>query len=164
MIIVVSLGGIFIWTQADKIQRYYFGYIDSQQRIYNSMLKMPDDSVVIAGPGTPVALYLDRLGVKQFDVIASGWDWPGQALKEIVRQRIDDGRCVYVNYDSTDWLSRTYRKDGEWEMVKQATRDYEVEIAGWPMVKLIRLQADEAANLLRPTGDSPKPLAGAGRQ
>ena len=130
-----------VWSKAGMIQHYYFGFVDSQRRIYDSMLDMPEDSAVVAGPGTPVAMYLNRLRMKDFEIVASGWMWPDGDLKRVLGRYLDEGRNVYVNCDSNDWL-RTYRKSGEWDTLLEAIRDYQVEDAGPPMVRLIKLQAD----------------------
>lgn len=141
LLTVVISGGMMVWSKAGMIQHYYFGFIDSQRRVYDSMLDMPEDSAVVAGPGTPVAMYLNRLRMKDFEIVASGWMWPDGDLKRVLGRYLDEGRNVYVNCDSNDWL-RTYRKSGEWDTLLEAIRDYQVEDAGPPMVRLIKLQAD----------------------
>jgi 4-amino-4-deoxy-L-arabinose transferase-like glycosyltransferase len=103
----------------------YFGYARGMARQYQVLQALPEDALVIAGPGTPIAFHLKRLGRKDFRVVASGWSWPENAVE--LCSRIDDaiarGRVVMVNMDPDDW-NRVRRDSGELEMILQAARRY----------------------------------------
>lgn len=105
--------------------RTYFDYARSQERIHHAMVRMPSDALVIAGPGTPVARYLLRLGEKDFRVIGSGWRWPDsrQRLARRIDEALGRGRPVYANLSPTDW-KRIARESGEWRMLRDVAARY----------------------------------------
>ena len=132
----VAMGGaVAIAIGWDSMNRYYFDYVDSQQRTYHAMRALPENSAVIAGPGTPVANYLNRLGHKHFYIIGSGWGWPGEGLAKDVAGCIADGRPVYANLDYV-W-HRSLRKSSEWDELEQVARGYRLDYQHWPMVELV---------------------------
>jgi hypothetical protein len=117
--------GITIQTMSDA----HFGQARSVSDQYRVLLALPDNALLIPGPsGTPVAYHLNRLGRKEFEIIGSGWDWPGDnaaiELRSRVEQAIADGRSVFVNMDQADYL-RVRRETGEFETIQQVARRYQ---------------------------------------
>ena len=135
--VILSAGISVVATAAGwgYLENYYFEYVSYQRRMYLSMQNLPDDAVVIAGPGTPVALHLNRLGEKRFNIIASGWDWPGKDLDNHVAELIHNNRRVYVNLDKRYW-SRGPRDSGEWEQLRAAAGKYRIAPAVGPLFEL----------------------------
>ena len=114
---------------------YYLDYTESQGRTYQAMRRLPADAVVIPGPGTGVARYLDRIGQTRFIVIGSGWDWPGDKLKPLIDRYLAEGKRVYANLDERDWLN-TARKSPEWDQLRSLARNYALAAAQRPMIEL----------------------------
>ena len=120
------------------MRKAYFGYVESMTSQYQVMRALPEDSMVIAGPGTPIAQHLIRTGEKDFLVVGSGWGWPEDAVE--LRSRVDtalaEGRDVFVNMDESDWR-RVRRDSGEWEMLHQVSRRYHQikRDEFWPLVQ-----------------------------
>jgi len=134
--IIIAFGAMVVTAGWGQLQKYYFQYTRSQHRMYRVMLRLPADAVVIAGPGTPVAYYLNRLGVKRFTVIGSGWSWPGGRLAERIAEELDSHERVYANLDGADWL-RTFRKSQEWDQLSEACWDYALDPVGGGMFELL---------------------------
>lgn len=122
--VVLVLGATALAAGWPVIQRYYMEFADEQYLVHQAMRSLPQGSVVVAGPGTPVAGYLRRVGVRpDLVVIASGWDWPrpshppGKTLEQTVDGYLAQGRPVFVNVDPRSW-TRTLRVSQEWEQLK----------------------------------------------
>jgi len=135
--LVLLAGAAVVATGWGLIRRYHFDHVDGVNRAYQAIRRLPDGSVLIPGPGTPTAYYLNRLGAKQFTVIASGWGWPKTGLDRLVAGHLAEGRPVYVNLDPAGW-GYSARKSGEWEQVQAMVRPYRKAVAFWPMVRLTR--------------------------
>ena len=134
------------------IQKYHFSYARSMSAMYRNMLRLPDDAVILAGPGTPIAQYLNRLALKRFDVIRSGWQWPGEALDDVVAAAMKEGKRVYVNLTEADW-KRVDRQSNEWEQLLSVAGDYKLDGSSWPLVRLRRRpreQTTRSTNLSKP--------------
>ncbi|MFB3892528.1 MAG: hypothetical protein ACE15C_10955 [Phycisphaerae bacterium] len=140
--LVIGLGGAGLVAGWGEIQRTHFDYSNSQARMLRVMLKLPDDTAVIPGPGgTPVAGYLNRLGVKHFSIVRSGWDWPGDKLGEVISGHLAAGRRVFIDLDEKDW-TRTLRKNDEFEALLAAIdrgrfRQVAASESTWPLTELL---------------------------
>jgi hypothetical protein len=145
MVLVMGAGAAALAAGWGQIQKDYFDFADSQYRVYNAMLGLPDDAVVVAGPGTPVAAYLNRLGQKHFTVIGSGWGWPGRKLADIITAHRRRGLRVFVDPDVRDW-TRALRRSGEYEVLREVLADYRLETSHWPMVELLPPTATSGAS------------------
>ena len=63
-VLLLAAGGGAMALGWSTIQERYLDYVACQQRAYGGLIRLPGDALVIPGPGTPVAYYLDRLGEK----------------------------------------------------------------------------------------------------
>lgn len=131
-----AISAVALFVAAPLVEWSYFRHPREQSRLYQSLTLLPDDAVVIPGPGTPVAWYLNNFKAKRFDIVSSGWAWPGENLRDLVARAAAAGRCVYANLQDGGW-SRQGRKSGEVELVDEIARSYRQEAAGWPMVRLL---------------------------
>jgi hypothetical protein len=108
-----------------RLQHFHFDYAASQAQMHRSMRHMPAGALVIAGPGTPVGLHLNRIGACELELIGSGWGWPDSAAA--LAARIDAahaaGRPVLANLDATDW-HRVQRDSGEYAMLRDVLAPY----------------------------------------
>jgi hypothetical protein len=138
--LVVAAHATLLVAGWGMLRHYYFDYAASQRHLYRVMLRMPDDAMVIAGPGTPAAHYLLRLGEKHFAIVGSGWGWPPtpDELADRIDAALAEGREVYANLDEVDW-SRVPRDSGEWEMLFAVAVRYRISNREglWPMVQLL---------------------------
>lgn len=132
---VLAAGAIAFALGWSTLKERYIDYVACQEQVYRALLKLPRDAVVIPGPGTPAAYYLNRLGETEFTVIASGWAWPEEKLKTTLAAQIGSGKKVYAFLASEDWL-RSARKSGEWEQLQGVIADYDRLPAPWPMLQL----------------------------
>lgn len=120
---VVLLNVIALWAGRDEVQRYYTDYTQFLHRAYSAMVKMPDNAAVVAGPATPVGLYLNRIGEKHFSVIGIGWYWPGEHLRDAVVASQREGRSVMANLNKASWNS-TMRISVEWDHLSAAADEF----------------------------------------
>lgn len=134
--LVLGLSMICLTVGWDSVWRYYLSRADRQAQMYHAILNIPPDSVVIPGPGTPVAYYLNRIGQTRLTVIQSGWDWPGEQLGPLVQGHLAAGRPVYANINGQDWLE-TSRKHPEWDHLRAVMAQCGLCPADWPLVQLI---------------------------
>ena len=157
-IALMAGGGWALASTWPEIDRVYFAYCESMENVYRSLMReslvhdetgqpvvvrdVPDGAVVIAGPATPVVFYINRLQVRSFKSIDSGWGWPGkEKLGPLIRQYQAQGRPVYVNVDEGLWHAGT-RKYGEWEMLVEAIEDCDVQVRkGSVMGRVVPLTA-----------------------
>ncbi len=141
-ILVVATLSFFIWQ---GVVVYHFRASRRKAAAFAVMMQMPSNAFVIPGPSTPVAYYLGRMGVKDFDIIASGWGWPGQSqLQEGVVEALSEGREVYANLDPEDW--RGSRDNPEWDQLQALAARCELDEATWPMVRLRSIAAEPTTN------------------
>ncbi len=122
---VLAAGGGVLAGSWSTLEKHYFPYVDCHQRAYEALRKLPADSVVIAGPGTPVAQYLLRIGAKNFTIVRSCWEWPGKNLPAVLEGHVKSGRPVFANLSEDDW-KRSQRLDVEWSQLRQAVTGYQV--------------------------------------
>jgi len=132
VLIAGALSMTFGWA---GVRTYYLRAADRQLRAFRVMLQLPSDAVVIAGPATPVAFHLNRLEKKRFEVIRSGWGWPGEKLAQRVHAALEKGKRVYANMDAESWNLVT-RKTDEWRQVQDVAARYALDTRTWPMVEL----------------------------
>ena len=135
--LVLAVGGAALAASWGTIEEYYFAYADSQHRIFRALLPLPRDAVIVAGPGTPVATYLNIIGEKDFNVVRSGWSWPGDDLRRLLEQELAAGKSLYVNLDKSDW-TRSTRKSPEWDQLCSAVAGYVPRPSVWPMFEMRR--------------------------
>ena len=140
----LAVGAVILVLGWSTMKERYLDYVNSQRRIYRAMLTMPYDAVVVAGPGTPVALYLNRLGEKDFKVIGSGWGWPAD-VDAVVGESLAAGKTVYVYLEEDDW-KRAARKSGEWDELQRAVAKYERGPAAGPLVSIHKHVSATAAS------------------
>lgn len=135
------LGGMTVFTfmELDAMKTYYFLYAERQSRAYYALKTLPRDAVIVPGPGTPSASFLCRLGAKDFDIVYSGWYWPGDKIEEKLGQAVARGRDVYCDMDPGDWICAT-RENPEWPQLRQTALKYEWDWSkeSWPMVRLVQ--------------------------
>ncbi len=132
---VLLLGGAAVVAAGwGTLQVVYFSYAGSQSRSCQAMLALPADAAVIAGPSTPVAQNLNRLGVKRFDLISSGWDWPPDIASQI-EQRVEAGKVVYVFVDTPEW-QRVDRTARQWEQLRTVLDAWGMEPSVGPFARL----------------------------
>ncbi len=123
-----AVGGVLVVTAAALIcgwhfvVLYHFRRAESLFEMYKALADMPADATVVAGSGTPVACYMNRLGWKDFDVIASGWAWPREKLPERIDQALQQGREVHVNLHQAAWGSN--RDSGEGRQIHDVVEPY----------------------------------------
>lgn len=119
-----------------SIVQYHFGNANSMAAAYRGLTDddVPDHALVICGPATPVALHLNRLRVRNFWIIRSGWDWPRGELAPMIHSALADGVPTYVNLDETAWC-RTTRKNIEWEEVRKCLASCQVS-GNMPIVRV----------------------------
>ncbi len=133
--VLLALSAGIVAAAWDKGAGTYFRFAQSQQQVYTAMLDLPDNSVVIAGPGTMTAAYLRQVGGKDFRIIPSGWKWPGEQLPQAVQAYLDQGRPVYANLDGANWEPAA-RDAGEWVTLRRLVLSMEIKDVRWPMVRL----------------------------
>jgi hypothetical protein len=121
-------------------ESYHFRSARQREESLRVMVDLPRTAVVIPGPSTPVAYYLNRLGYKRFEVVGSGWAWPGDALGRQIHTFVRDRRAVYAYMDSAAWTNGT-RPCDEWETLKKTASRYAWDVRHWPLVRL-RLSDD----------------------
>jgi len=119
------------------VRNYHFDYAAGMARAYKAMQLLPEEAVVIAGPATPVARYLNRLSMKRFDVVGSGWSWPGRKLPQRVEAALADGKEVFIYLDAQAWKLAP-RESGEWRQLNSALSGYRLDRRAWPMVRITR--------------------------
>ena len=141
LLAVAGGGALALLLGWNSVWEYSIKTADRREQAYKAMLQLPENSVVIAGPSTPVAYYLNRIGEKHF-VVIGGWDWQ-KNLESKVNSGFDEGRKIYVNMDKTDWVLVT-RETDEWRQICSLTNQCEKAPGPWPMVRLIK----------RPTAES----------
>ena len=142
LILVVATLSFFTWQ---GVVVYHFLAARRKAAAFEVMMQMPSNAFVIPGPSTPVAYYLGRMGVKDFDIIASGWGWPGsEELTREVVEALAEGREVYANLDPEDW--RGSRDNPEWDQLQVLASRYELDDRTWPMVRLRSIATEPATN------------------
>ncbi len=137
MALILAGGLVALTVGFSHLQRYYFGYNDKMARVYEALYNIRGDALIIAGPGTPVAYHLNRLELKDFQVIGSGWGWPKddvsdgraartgqQVLADRLRAAAVAGRPIWVNMDRDMW-DLVNRDSGEFEMLEAAGDQYQ---------------------------------------
>lgn len=131
--IIVSAWGITS-SRADFFQLHYYQLADAKNRACKALNQLPADSAVVCGQGSAAAMYLNRLAIKRFSIIAHGWQWPKD-----VRGRIDDelaaGRRVFVIEDCNFWIGH-YGPGSEREQLLDALKGYELSAAPQPFVEV----------------------------
>ena len=159
---VVLLGGGAFAAGWPALARFHFGYVDSMTKMYVAMSRIRPDALIVAGPGTPIVYHFKRLGLKQFEVVGSGWGWPDSA--EALRARIAQAksreggfRPVWINDDRATW-DLVNRDSGEFDMLQEAVAPWEkVSPPGYePMAVLVEAGRGE------PEGEDPPPPAAIG--
>ncbi len=89
-----------------------------------------------------------RLGVKDFDVIASGWAWPGEkGLQQKVEKAFEEGKEVYLNLDPAIRENQT-RSNKDWEQIQKLAGKYQLDRKNFPMVRL-RKKIKSPSHLIR---------------
>lgn len=146
-VVAVAVG----WS---TIRERYYDFMQAVHEAYVALRQLPDDATIIPGPGTPAAYYLDRLGDKHFDVIASGWAWP-EDLDANVAAAFAAGREVYVYWNEDAW-NRSVRKSGEWDVLNDTAARYQLGEAIWPFRRLLpKPAASVPASPVRATQSPP---------
>ncbi len=144
---VLGVAGINVAAVAaghDDLRRYYFDDCDRKGALHQALLRLPDDAVVVAGAGTPIAFHLNRTRRVRFDVVASGWSWPRGKLGDLVAQRLAEGKSVYVNLHPDDWRMAA-RDSGEWGELCDVADRYELSRGPGTLVRLLPPAATAAS-------------------
>jgi hypothetical protein len=137
MAAILAGGLVSLAVGYSHLQRYYFDYNAKMAAIYEALYNIRGDALIVAGPGTPVAYHLNRLGMKDFQVIGSGWDWPKaqqgadgsvrpaeQVLARRLTRAAQAGRPLWVNMDRDMW-ELVNRESGEFEMLQAVSDQYQ---------------------------------------
>ena len=119
------------------VRTYYLDDSHWKHEAFGVMVGLPAHAVIVAGPGTPVACHLNRLGLKNFDVVGSGWSWPGEKLAERIAEAVRGGKEVYVNLDAETW-NLTTRYSGELRQLETVAAKYALDRRAWPLVRLVK--------------------------
>ena len=134
---VAALGAVPLTVLRNSLDVFYFQEAEGKARLLAAMSQLPPRAAVIPGPGTAVAYYLNRIGRTQFEVIASGWAWPGPLLAHDVATAL---RCapggVFVDIRTTDWISLV-RQDSEWSQLSAVLANYDLGPGIWPMAQVL---------------------------
>lgn len=137
-------GGAGVFAASWNIlETRYFPYVDCHQRAFAALLKLPPDSVIIPGPGTPAAQYLLRTGIKNFIIVRSCWEWPGENLPAVLAGHVESPRPVFANLVESDWKC-TQRLDEEWRQLRQALAGYQIRRAAGSMFHIRKAVATSA--------------------
>ena len=141
-VLALSLGVLLVaWSPLRNYYRMYHDHNHRMQVFFQAMLKLPPEAVVVSGRGTPIAYHLNRVGRTRFQVIASGWSWPGESLPNVFDEALAKGKPVFVSLDPQDWASGP-RKGIEWEDVSATSAQYEQIPPVGPFVQLVARRSD----------------------
>ncbi len=104
------LGGLVILHRFNRMS------LERKVRVEKLLTFAPPDAVFVCGAYTPILEFVRQSGVRpHWEVIRSGWDWPGRTLDERVQEVLDSRREVLLLDDGRAW---DYLQD-EWEDVQR---------------------------------------------
>ena len=136
----------------------HLGWAAYQDRLFRELQELPDNAVIIAGPGSPSAKYLRQLAVRpRWMVILTDYDfagkfdpgfWTGANLAAGIERQIRRGKRAFVNAAPRGW-TRAADYNPEWEAVQDLLRRFPTRPAAGGFVELLR-------------GSSPVALMGSG--
>lgn len=107
------------------VQIYYAAEL--QARIYHDMRKLPEKSAIIAGCGSPVAIYLERTHLRpQWFIYPTAGSWTEEWLTDQVTLCLRRGWRIFVNTYPTGW-TRFYGPNHEWQAVSGMMRHFGAE-------------------------------------
>lgn len=90
-----------------------------QARMFKNMLHLPDDALIIPGPGSPAAKFIHDMGARpRWNVLLTGFDWTGDTLAAMVRPHFRAGRHVFINANPKGW-TRAGDYNPEWKALQE---------------------------------------------
>jgi hypothetical protein len=124
----------------------HFDWAEHQDRLFRDLQRLPDNAVILAGPGCPAAKYLRDLGVRpRWQVVLTNYDfagrfdpgaWAGDKLAAAVERQLRAGRRVFLNVNPKGWTGAgDYHP--EWDSVREAIRRVEHRPAAGAFVELV---------------------------
>ncbi len=134
----VCLAGLILWMSYYHYFQWHFASARHLGGIYRVLKNLPRNSMVIPGPGTPVAIYIRRTGIRgDLHNFKTGFGWSGEMLAWNVRKHLSCGRRCFVNANKFGWVRPSGpNSDHEWRALNEMIRQCEVRPAPPPFVEL----------------------------
>ena len=115
-------------------------FVDSarhQNHLFNTMMHLPDNALIIPGPGSPAAKFIHDMGARpRWNVLLTGFDWTGDSLTAMVKPHFRAGRHVFVNVDPKGW-TRAGDYNPEWKALQDMVGRFGQKPAAGEFVELL---------------------------
>jgi hypothetical protein len=113
-------------------------YASEQGELFASLQSLPSGSVIVPGPASTAAQYLQRLGFKpDWTVIQTEPDWTGPGLLGRVSGELDKGRRAFIYARPAGW-KRGGGYNPEWDAVEHVLKSFAARSADGAFVEIMR--------------------------
>jgi hypothetical protein len=113
-------------------------YAREQSELFRGLQSLPERAVVIPGPASTTAQYLQRLGFRpEWRVLHTETTWTGPDLARKIRRQMDLGRRAFVYSRPAGW-KRGGDYNPEWDAVAEMLNSFTVGPGRGAFVELLR--------------------------